>query len=283
MPVINTIPHILSKDSLWEELCRAACHRSGPFEGSITERDGRWTLDASVAEDAEAMASLFLPLLGPLPAARPLVVGHLAQSMDGYIAREDGESHWISGSEDLEHTHRLRAFCDAVLVGSNTVLEDDCRLTLRRCSGSPPLRVVLDPLGRIPSDRAIFDSAGGRTLRLVGEDAVVESIGGLVDTVPVATTDGIFAARDVLDVLDAQGVRRLFVEGGGVTITHFLASGLLDRLHLAVAPLLLGKGRRGFSSPLASSLEGSPRPQVQVLPMGGDWLFDCAFKADDSQ
>jgi len=229
------------------------------------------------------MAALFLPLLGPLPAGRPLVVGHLAQSMDGYIAREDGESHWISGSEDLEHTHRLRGFCDAVLVGSNTVLEDDCRLTLRRCSGSPPLRVVLDPSGRVPPERAVFDSAGGRTLRLIGVGAAVENIGGSVETVSLATTNGIFAARDVLDVLFAQGVRRLFVEGGGVTITHFLTAGLLDRLHLAVAPLLLGKGRRGFSSPLAASLEGSPRPEVQVFPMGGDWLFDCAFKGDDSQ
>ena len=283
MPVINATPHILSKDSLWEELCRAAGHRSGSFDGLITERDGRWTLDATVAESAEAMASLFLPLLGPLPTGRPLVVGHLAQSMDGYIAREDGESHWISGSEDLEHTHRLRAFCDAVLVGCNTVIEDDCRLTLRRCSGSPPLRVVLDPSGQIPSDRAVFDPAGGRTLRLVGLDAGVESISASVDTVSMATDNGVFAARDVLDVLYAQGVRRLFVEGGGVTITHFLTAGLLDRLHLAVAPLLLGKGRRGFSSPFAASLEESPRPEVQIFPMGGDWLYDCAFKADDSQ
>jgi len=283
MPVINATPHILSKDLLWEELCRATSHRSGSFSGLITERDGRWTLAASVAGDAESMAALFLPLLGPLPPRRPLVVGHLAQSMDGYIAREDGESHWISGSEDLEHTHRLRGFCDAVLVGSNTVLEDDCQLTLRRCSGSSPLRVVLDPSGRIPPDRAVFDETGGPTLRLVGEDADVEGIGEWVDTVHLATTDGVFAASDVLDVLFAQGVRRLFVEGGGVTISHFLTAGLLDRLHLAVAPMLLGKGRRGFSSPLATSLEGSPRPEVQVFSMGSDWLFDCAFKADDTQ
>lgn len=228
------------------------------------------------------MASLFLPLLGPLPVGRPLVVGHLAQSMDGYIAREDGESHWISGSDDLEHTHRLRAFCDAVLVGSNTVIEDDCRLTLRRCAGSSPLRVVLDPSGQIPPDRAVFDGAGGRTLRLVGTDSGIESIGGSVDTVSLATTEGLFSARDVLNVLYKQGVRRLFVEGGGVTITHFLTAGWLDRLHLAVAPLLLGKGRRGFSTPFASSLQGSPRPEVQVFPMGGDWLFDCAFKTHDS-
>ncbi len=283
MPVINATPHILSKDSLWEELCRAASHRTGSIDGPITEGNGRWTLVAPVAGDAETLAALFLPLLGPLPPRRPLVVGHLAQSMDGYIAREDGESHWISGHEDLEHTHRLRGFCDAVLVGSNTVLEDDCRLTLRRCSGSPPLRVVLDPSGRIPSDRAVFDESGGQTLRLVGKEAVVEGVGESVETVHVATTNGFFAARDVLDVLFAQGVRRLFVEGGGVTITHFLKAGLLDRLHLAVAPMLLGKGRRGFSSPLANSLDGSPRPEVKVIPMGEDWLFDCAFKADDAQ
>ena len=77
-------------------------------------------------------------LYGPLCAIAPgqsFAVAHLAQSLDGKIAASNGASRWISGEEDLCHTHRMRALADAVVVGADTVLHDDPLLTVRRCSG----------------------------------------------------------------------------------------------------------------------------------------------------
>jgi len=227
-------------------------------------------------DDAADLARLFLPLLGPLPADRPLVVGHLAQSLDGFIARTDGESHWISGPQDLDHTHRLRAFCDAVLVGATTVAADDCKLTVRRCEGDHPIRVVLDPSGTLSGDRAVFQHSDGTTLHAVGAGAVVTDRPGC-ESLVLPETDGVFDLDALLDALKKRGVRRLFVEGGGVTITHFMRSECLDRLHLAVAPVLLGEGRPGFAAPLGSNLADSPRPDVTLTRLGDDWLFDCEF------
>ena len=233
-----------------------------------------WSTSGSLTAEAETIAKLFLPLMGPLPARRPLVVGHLAQSMDGYIARLDGESHWISGSEDLDHTHRLRAFCDAVLVGANTVSADDCRLTVRRCSGDHPLRVVLDPSGRLNPGRAIFQQEDGAVLHVVSIETGVRSD---VERLLVPAEGGQFELDILLTELHTRGIRRLFIEGGGVTLTRFLTAGLLDRLHLTVAPVLLGNGRPGFATPLGDTLSDSPRPRVTVTQLGDDWLFDCEF------
>jgi riboflavin-specific deaminase-like protein len=267
---------LLTKDELWTALCRTASSDAVAAENGLLFNDGHWSVEREMDEGAQELARLFLPLLGPVPADRPMVVGHLAQSLDGFIARSDGESHWITGPEDLDHTHRLRAFCDAVLVGATTVSSDDCRLTVRRCEGTHPLRVVLDPRGSLTEDRSIFQQTEGDTLRVVGRGVSTASGAG-VQTLELNTVDGLFDLNDLVNELADRGIRRLFVEGGGVTITCFLQAELLDRLHLAVAPVLLGQGRKGFSASLGDCLSSSPRPDVAVTPIGSDWLYDCDF------
>lgn len=272
MSAPNSIDHMLTKEELWSALCQAVSHTDAEMVGPLATNGGAWGVSRSMDPEAKNIAQLFLPLLGPIPADRPLVVGHLAQSLDGYIAKVDGESHWISGPEDLDHTHRLRAFCDAVLVGARTVSRDDCRLTVRRCEGSHPLRVVLDPSGALDHNKAVFQQQEGAVLHVVSTPTT--SAPG-VEQLTVASTEGHFDLKALCSVLHQRGVRRLFIEGGGVTITRFLMAGLLDRLHLAIAPILLGHGRPGFAAPFGRSLSESPRPSVAVIPMGNDWLFDC--------
>jgi riboflavin-specific deaminase-like protein len=222
---------------------------------------------------ADPLIDRFLPMLELPLGERPVVVVHLAQSLDGRIALPDGESQWITGEPDLQHTHQLRALCDAVLVGANTVVEDDPRLTVRRVEGPQPLRVVVDPNGRIPASRSVF-SDGHDTLRVTGPS--LEPLDGVQHA---CLGTGPIDIDDLLNCLAQRGVRRLFVEGGGVTVGHFLRAGRVDRMHLVMAPLLVGDGRPSVQGPLASALSDCPRPTVRVHPLGDDWLFDCAFEA----
>jgi riboflavin biosynthesis pyrimidine reductase len=94
----------------------------------------------------------------------------------------------------------------------------------------------------------------------------------------VPATDGRLRLDALVEALHRRGLRRLFVEGGGVTVSAFLAAGLLDRLQVAVAPLLIGEGRRGLSLPAGVPLGDCLRPDCRVFRMGADILFDCDLR-----
>ena len=93
---------------------------------------------------------------GPTAADGCYVLGRMAQSLDGRIATASGASHWISGPEDIVHTHRLRALFDAVVVGAGTVRADDPQLTTREGEGPSPVRVVLDTNRRLDARYRVF-------------------------------------------------------------------------------------------------------------------------------
>jgi diaminohydroxyphosphoribosylaminopyrimidine deaminase / 5-amino-6-(5-phosphoribosylamino)uracil reductase len=215
------------------------------------------------------------PLYGPLSVARCFVLGRLAQSLDGYIATRAGQSQWISGPADIAHTHRLRALADAVVVGAGTVLADDPRLTTRLVEGSNPVRVVLDPSRKLGRHHNVFDDQA-ETILVVSDDAPgADSVGAArVLRIP---HDGCGPNLDLtvmLDRLAARGLRRIFVEGGGITVSRFLAAGLLDRLHVTVSPVLMGAGIKAFPVTPVSDLKDARRFGWSLHPMGSDVLLD---------
>ena len=81
----------------------------------------------------------------------------------------------------------------------------------------------------------------------------------------------------ILQVLQDFGLRKIFIEGGGVTVSSFLKAGLLDRLHVMVAPMIIGSGRPAFSLPEIDQLDEALRPKAQLVNLGSDMLFDLAF------
>lgn len=215
----------------------------------------------------ESLFQVYAPLVEEVES---LVVAHLAQSLDGCVAMHTGESQWISGHEDLVHTHRLRALVDAVVVGVQTLLDDDPQLTVRHCEGEDPVRVVLDPQSRAPEHLRVFKD-GPPTWRLCSRARRDHDI-------ELPLRDGRFHPADILGALRERGVRKVLVEGGGVTVSHFLTAGCLDRLHLVVAPVLLGGGRPAFPRPLGERLAEARRVHAHPVALGRDWLFDCAFE-----
>jgi riboflavin-specific deaminase-like protein len=219
------------------------------------------------------------PLYGPLLINRPLVLGRIAQSLDGRIATTSGASHWISGQQDIAHTHRLRALFDAVVVGAGTVCADDPLLTTRAVEGPSPVRVVLDPRRRLDARHQVFQE-GPETLLLCAEDAIGPDRLGQAEVLPVQQTGGAFCVRSVLAALAARGLHRVFIEGGGITVSRFFAANVLDRLHVTIAPLLLGDGVPSFVLPPAASLAEARRFDWTVHRLGPDVLLDIPLRRD---
>jgi diaminohydroxyphosphoribosylaminopyrimidine deaminase/5-amino-6-(5-phosphoribosylamino)uracil reductase len=216
---------------------------------------------------------LFAPLRAPVPEGRSFVLGRIAQSLDGYIATRDGESVWISGPDDLRHTHQLRALCDAVVVGAKTVRSDNPRLTTRLVDGPSPVRVVLDPDRRLGSSYRVFHD-GPETLLLCAPEMASGGALGSACVLPVPRGPSGLDIPAILALLRRRGLRRIFVEGGGVTVSRFLAAGALDRLHVTVAPLVMGGGVPAFPLPPVERLEEGRRFAWTAHRIGADILLD---------
>ena len=219
------------------------------------------------------LSPLYGPLLASGSAGDPLVLGRIAQSLDGRIATASGASRWISGPDDIAHTHRLRALFDAVVVGARTVRADDPRLTTRAVEGPSPVRIVIDPQRRLDAHFQVFQD-GPKTLLLCAEDAPGPDRLGRAHVVRLPHTGDTLCPDTILATLAARGLHRVFVEGGGVTVSRFLAAGALDRLHVTIAPLLLGDGVPAFRLPPPASLAEALRFDWTVHRLGADLLLD---------
>lgn len=236
--------------------------------GRVCSCCGTWTTEEQAAHD------LYAPLarrdLGPM------IVGQIGQSLDGRIATVAGDARDVSGPDGLSHLHRMRALVDAVVIGVRTALHDKPRLSVRLCGGANPARVVIDPRGRLPDDTPVFRQDGTR--RIVVQAVSCSRPPGVEVLRLPKTPEGRLDPRMILDELDRVGLSTVLIEGGGITIGHFLEAELLSRLQVAVSPLLIGGGPAGLNTrnPVAR-LADAIRPDTRVFGLGSDVLFDCAL------
>jgi riboflavin-specific deaminase-like protein len=218
-----------------------------------------------------------------------VIVGQCGQSIDARIATSSGDSHYINGEAGLDHLHRLRALVDAVIVGVGTAVADDPRLTVRRMSGPNPARVVIDPNGRLPASARALAADGTRRL-VVTSEAIRTRFPADVEVVPLASENGRIAPAAVVRALAERGLRRILVEGGSETLSRFLAARCLDRLHVLVAPIILGSGRMSLSLPPLARIGDAVRLPMRThvlikescgpsMGIGPDLLLDCDLSA----
>lgn len=238
-----------------------------------------WRVSVPASGRRADLLDLYLPMCSATT-RRPIVVGHLGQSLDGFIATESGDSQFVTGHANVVHMHWLRGLCDAIVVGAGTVAADDPQLTTRHVPGPDPLRVIFDPSRRLTPRFRVFSDGVAPTLYVCREEHVnsAEAHMGTAPIVGVPASGPGGAPAALLRLLRERGCARIFVEGGGVTVSAFLEAGLLDRLHLAVAPVIIGSGRPAIRLRPPRQLRDCARPAYRVYRMGGDVLFDCDLR-----
>ena len=193
----------------------------------------------------------------------PFITTKFAMSLDGKIATKFGDSRWISGELSRKLVHQLRYTVDAVMVGVNTVLADDPRLTAR-CGGKggtlkkQPTRVIIDSKGRTPLTARVFTEPGKAVL-VLGRTASPEEKESLAqvgaEVMELPSPEGRVDLKRLLVVLGERGVTSVMVEGGGILLGSLFDGGLVDKVICFIAPIIIG----GRNAKMAVAGEGVER------------------------
>jgi 5-amino-6-(5-phosphoribosylamino)uracil reductase/diaminohydroxyphosphoribosylaminopyrimidine deaminase/5-amino-6-(5-phosphoribosylamino)uracil reductase len=228
---------------------------------------------------------IYLPLLlgGYLARKeeRVFISAHLAQTLDGRIACRNGHSQWISNEANLHHAHRLRALHPAVVIGARTVEHDDPQLTVRHVEGKDPVRIILNASGSvIDAGRSfrVFDGAGSTVLCSPARATRLARQGkpGRVRVVPLECRgDALISPETICRALRRCGHHAVFVEGGAFTLSRFLELGLIDVLHIHIAPMILGSGINSISLPEVKRVQEGRHVQMEHFTLDGELLLEC--------
>lgn len=211
----------------------------------ILQEQGIETRVGVLAEECRDLNEAHFKLM---TTGRPLVTLKFAQTLDGRIATASGDSRWISSEEFRKQAHRLRATNDTILVGINTVLADNPQLTVRLVRGRNPTRVILDSRLRTPPDCEIVKTRNVAPVIIAttsqankNKASRLRELG--IDILEVQSDEsGGIDLKHLLQELGRRNISSLLVEGGARVITSFLRQKLADRVVVAVAPRILGKG-----------------------------------------
>ena len=234
----------------------------------------------NLAQEAINFLQLYLPYCFlPIFARkrqRAIAIAHFAQTLDGRIAASNGDSKWIGNPENLIHAHRMRALCDGIMVGANTVDKDHPRLTVRHVKGKNPCRIV------VSSSKRDMGS-------LLNNDAAPVWVIGTADDSPAPQcqyiqlhkqTNGKISPMKMLKRLYQNGINSVYVEGGPQTTSYFLEEGALDVVQIHISPMILGSGMPGFSLPQADSISQAIQfEHFSFHPIGNTFMFAGTPKA----
>lgn len=179
----------------------------------------------------------------------PFVTAKFAMSLDGKFATRNGDSKWISSDEARKYVHNLRHTTDAIIVGANTVIIDDPRLTARGGCGKggrtklQPLRVIVDGKGRIPLTAQIFKQPG-KTIIAVAEPIIKEKKKALTEAgaeiIELPAKEGLIDLAELLAELGKRQITSVLVEGGSTLLGHLFDRGLVDKVLTFISPIIIG-------------------------------------------
>ena len=222
------------------------------------------------SDDAiQELFDLFLPIILNNN-KEPYVIGHLAQSLDGFIATNSGESKYISCKQNIEHIHRIRAISDVILVGAKTILYDNPMLTTRLVKGNNPMRLILDPRDKISESKKIFKNPDKNSFKIISMNQKNKN----EKNFRLTTLKNNFKASNLLKLFKKLNKRIIFIEGGGYTISNFYESNLLNRFHLCLSPILIGQGKNSFLIKGKRFMRDFKNHKINYYEMGKDILCD---------
>ena len=237
-------------------------------------------INVQCGEARQAAMELYAPFTKHINTKMPYVLAKFAVSLDGKIATSTGDSRWITSPRSRQYVHQMRKASDAIIVGVNTVIKDDPKLTVRDSRDNPlihqPLRVIMDSKGRTPADSQLFKELGHTVVAVTSAGApnlaALTATGAEILELPM-TKDGGVDPCALLQALGVRGIVSMMIEGGGQVLGSFFDLDQVDKVVAFISPMVIG----GSSAPspvggigFSSLAQVARLEQVKVRRVGPD-------------
>jgi diaminohydroxyphosphoribosylaminopyrimidine deaminase/5-amino-6-(5-phosphoribosylamino)uracil reductase len=226
-------------------------------------------------QDIEFLKEFLLYCLMPYRAyklQRAVTVIHLAQSIDGRIASLSGSSKWLSNNDNLVYVHRLRALCDSILIGSNTLEKDTPALTVRHVPGLNPVKIVI---GNSAHNFGSLLASEERIIHVTSQPSLRQSG---IETICLEETSGLISPLTLLEKLYQVGIFSVYIEGGAFTASSFIRNKAVDIVNFFITPRILGSGL-SIEFPGITEIEDSLcLSDCRFIPMGDGMLVTGNIK-----
>ena len=251
------------------------------------EKGGIKTFLGEFEEDARRLNEAYAKFI---TTGRPFVIAKFAMSLDGKIATKSGDSKWITGIEARKYVHSLRYTADAIMAGANTVRVDDPQLTCRCCGGRggtarrQPMRVIVDGKGSTPCSAQIFGESG-KTLLALGESVDYDRRKSFIEVgaeiFELKSKEGLIDLDALMGELGNRGITSILVEGGGALLGSLFDAGLVDKVIVFIAPIIIGGDKATTAvggSGVAEMADALRLEDVNFEKIGDDFVFSGYVK-----
>ena len=190
------------------------------------------------------------------------LIGQIGQSLDGKIALNNGNSHYINEKESIFYLHCLRAVCDGVLVGVNTVIKDNPLLTTREIKGSSPVRLIIDPSLKLSNKYKIFKD-NNQNIIFTNSNKQKKINNTLIVKFPKKNF-----TNNIFKYLKKTSFKNILVEGGPTTLSNFIEMKLLNYMQFIISPTLIGSGIDSLKLKPIKNLKNAIRVENTISKLG---------------
>ena len=190
------------------------------------------------------------------------LIGQIGQSLDGKIALNNGNSHYINEKESILYLHCLRAVCDGVLVGVNTIIKDNPLLTTRKIKGPNPVRLIIDPSLKLSNRYKIFKD-NNRNIIFTNSNKQKKFNNTLIVKFPKKNF-----TNNIFQYLKKTSFKNILVEGGPTTLSNFIEMKLLNYMQFIISPTLIGSGIDSLKLKPITNLKNAIRVENKIYKLG---------------
>ena len=224
----------------------------------------------NISKFYQSILNILLPILRK---NKKLVIAQIGQSIDGRIALNNGNSHYINNPKSIIYLHCLRSISDAIIVGSNTIKKDDPLLTTRKIKGTNPKRIIIDGSLSLNNKYKIFND-GNENIIFTKSNKNIR----LNNSTIIRLKEKNFTKNFITQIKKLK-YKNILVEGGSKTISELINNKYIDILQFMIAPILIGSGINSLNLKEISNLNKAIRPKHNFNELENEIIVNLLLKS----